>query len=181
MRFPPPFDPFDPLIFIPGLVFTILAVIFCFLIYFKTRESYQLTKYKGLQYFRGAFLFFGLSYVLRFLFSLVILSSRVFDIFMPRGMSMPFLIMLLGYFSTIGIFYLIFCSIWKKFNNKHMLILGHSVAVVLSIVSFITRSHFILLALQCILLIVAIILSFVMHKKGRKRSNMRGLYVLVAV
>lgn len=171
---------FDPLIFGTELVFTIIAVVFCFLIYSRTRESYVLTKHKGIKYFRDAFLFFGLSYLLRFLFSLLLLSGATFDFILPRGMFAFFFILPLGYFSTIGIFYLIFSSIWKRFNNKIMLIFGHSTAIVLSLISFITRSHLMLIGLQCALLLLVVLLSFMAHRGEKKISQIKILYLLVS-
>jgi hypothetical protein len=172
--------PLNPMIFSTELLFTIIAVIFCFIIYFKTREIYELTKHKGIRYFRDAFLFFGLSYVVRFIFSLSMFSGLAFDFIVPREMFGPLFILPLGYLSTMGIFYLIFSSIWKRFTNKAMLILGHIIAVLLSIVSFITRSHIMLLYLQSILLIIAVILSFTAKKDGKKLSGAKILYMLVA-
>jgi len=172
--------PFNPTIFFTELIFTILAVLFCFLIYFRTKESYELTKYKGIGYFRDAFLFFGLSYVMRFLLALVMLSKIAFDVFVPRTVIMPFFILPVGYFSTMGIFYLIFSTIWKSFNNRHLLIFGHSVAILLSIISFITHSHIILLLLQCILLLIAVIARFLIHSDKKRLSQITGLYLLVA-
>src|SRR3989339_186034 len=139
---------FDPMSFGTEFLFTVIAVVFCFLIYFKTKESYQLTKYKGIKYFRVAFLFFGLSYILRFLFSLVLLSKIAFDFILPRGMFAPLFILPLGYFSTIGIIYLIFSAVWKKFDNKGVHFLAHTVATLLSLISFFIRSHLILLYSQ---------------------------------
>jgi len=162
------------------LLFTIIAVVFCFLIYFKTKESYDLTKYKGIKYFRDAFLFLGLSYVLRFLFSPVLLPRITFDL-IPPMMFMPFFILPMGYFSTIGIFYIILSSTWKKFNNRNFLIFGHGAAIALSVVSFIMRSHLILLYLQCTLLVIVVMLSFVMPDKGKKISQIKLLYILVAI
>ncbi len=174
----------DPMGFSTDLVFTLLAVLFCFLIYAKTRETYRLTQHKGIGYFRDAFLFFGLSYVLRFMFGITMLSGIAFDLVPPRAMFMPFMLsmpLLLGYFSTIGIFYLIFSTIWKKFDNRDMLFVGHSAAIALSIVAFITDSTLILLCLQCALLGAAVTLKFVMHKKGEKMSQTKLLYLLVAL
>lgn len=91
-------------IFSAEILFTIIAVVFCFVIYFKTRESYELTKYEGIRYFREAFLCLGLSYVLRFLFSLTFISRMTFDFILNWQVFMPLFIMLLSYFSTIGIF-----------------------------------------------------------------------------
>ena len=171
---------FDPFLFGTEILFTIIAVISCFLIYFKTRESYELTKHEGIKYFRGAFLFFGLSYVLRFLFMLALLSRIAFDFILPRSMLAPLFILPLGYFSTIGIFYLIFSTVWKRFKGKSLLIFGHSTAIFLSAISFFTRSHVILLFFQSALLLIGIVLSAVMHKRERKVSQIRVLYLLVS-
>ena len=180
---PPP--PMNPLIFSSELLFTIIAVVFCFIIYFKTREIYKLTKYKGIKYFRGAFLFFGLSYLLRFIFSLLMFSSMTFRFFLSREMFALLFILPLGYFSTVGILYLIFGTIWKRFNNRLLLILGHVIAVFLSVISFVTRSHIMLLYLQSILLVIAVILSFFVHRKGvpvkeKKMTGMKALYLLIS-
>jgi len=172
--------PFDPMIFFTELVFTTLAVVFCFLIFFRTKESYELTKYTGIKYFRDAFLFFGLSYVVRFLLALIMLSKFAFDIFIPRELFMPLFILPVGYFSTMGIFYLIFSSVWKGFNNKYLLVFGHMVAILLSVISFVTHSHIILLLLQCILLVIAVIARFVIHSEKKGISQIKILYLLVA-
>lgn len=172
---------FNPLLFSIELLFTIIAVVFCFLIYFKTREIYELTKYEGIKYFREAFLFFGLSYVLRFLFSLAFLSIVSFEFIIPRSMFIPLFILPLGYFSTIGIFYLIFGLIWKKFKSKKWFILGHGIAVLLSIISFFTRSQLILLIFQSALLVLGVVLSSIMHKSEKKVSQIRILYLLVSL
>jgi len=180
---PPP--PMNPMMFSTELLFTIIAVIFCFIIYFKTREIYKLTKYQGIRYFRGAFLFFGLSYLLRFIFSLIMFSRIAFDFILPREMFALLFILPLGYFSTIGILYLIFGLVWKRFNSKALLGLGHVIAVLLSIISFLTRSHRMLLYLQTALLIIAVILSFLVHKKDagkkeKKLTGMKALYLLIS-
>jgi hypothetical protein len=178
---PPPI--FNPLMPVIDLVFTVIAVFFCFMIYFRTKESYDLTKHKGIKYFRAAFLFFALSYVMRFLFGLVMFSTFALDLdfILPRSIFGPLFILPLGYFSTIGIFYLIFSSIWKKFNNKTMLMLGHGLAVVLSVASFITRSHIMLLYLQSIFLVMAVVMNVLAHRGQKKVSAPRILYVLVSV
>jgi len=178
MEFPHFFDPF---LLGTELLFTTIAVVFCFLIYFRTRESYELTKYEGIKYFRDAFLFFGLSYVLRFLLSLAFLSRIAFDFIIPRSMFVTLFILPLGYFSTIGIFYLIFSSIWKRFKGKNLLILGHTIAILLSIISFLTRSHLILLLFQSVLLLFGIVSNSIMRKSEKKVSQIRILYLLVSL
>ncbi len=63
----PPFHLIDPTMLAVELGYTLIVVFICFIIYFKTREIYDLTKYEGIEYFRNTFLFFGLAYIFRFL------------------------------------------------------------------------------------------------------------------
>lgn len=175
----PPF--FDPLTFTLELAFAIISFIFCIIIFFKTKESYDLTKHVGIRYFRDAFLFFGLSYVLRFISGLFMLTQSISQTsgppFHPRGIGMLFFIILMGYFSTAGILYLLFGSMWKKVHTPLAPAIIHGVAIALSIATFFTRSHIILLIVQSLLLILAVILNLFQPKK--KVTNTRILYFLI--
>ena len=164
--------------FFIDIAFTIAAVIFCFLIYFRTREIYQLTKYEGIKYFRESFLFFGFSYVMRFLLGIVLLSRIVFGIVLNRELFGPIFILPLGYFSTMGIFCLLYSLLRRKFPDKKWIYLGHGIAILLSMVSFILRSHLILLAMQTLLLLAIIIIVIAQSKK--KFSNTKLLYFLLS-
>ncbi len=133
---------FDPWIFGAELVFTVVAVAFCAAIYFRTRESYGLTKHEGIGYFRDAFLFFGLAYLMRFLLSIVFLSRTALAIPPSRDLLMPLFILPLGYFSTVAIFYLVFSTVWRQFDNRKMLVFGHTVAVLLEVAGSRNKSLF---------------------------------------
>jgi hypothetical protein len=176
---PPPI--FSPVVFIVELVFSLIAILFCFIIYYKTRESYQLTKYEGLRYFRDAFLFFGLSYVMRFLFSPLLFSRNTLELILPNNMFMLFFIFPLGYFSTVAIFYILHSSMWQKINHKGMVVTGHVVAVILPVIAFITRMPILLLYLQTIMLIIVVVLSFFAHNSPKKISNSKITYVLICL
>ena len=65
---------FNPIRLIPELIYTTIIVIFCYLIYHKTKEIYNLTKYKGIHYFRNTFLFFALAYASRFILHLLFIG-----------------------------------------------------------------------------------------------------------
>ena len=169
----------EPVIIIGGIIFTLIAVLLCFAIYFKTKESYELTKYSGIKYFRYAFLFFGLSYILSFLSGLAMFSREIFGFRLSREIFGPIFILPLGYFSTMAILYLIYSSIWKKFDNKKTMIISHIVAIILTTVAFITRSPLILLYLQSILFIMAIISVQFVNKTKHKISQIKILYFIV--
>lgn len=168
----------DPIFMYIELGFALIALIFCLLIYFKTREVYDLTKHNGIRYFRDAFLFFGFAYLLRFLFSMVFLSRVIFDMEIERQLFMPLFIILLGYFSTMSILYMIFSTVWKNIRSNTTIILAHVLAILVSIIAFITRSPLAVLIIHTILIILAIILIF-RKKENKKQIKTRILYMLV--
>jgi hypothetical protein len=165
---PPP--PFDAIGFSAEILFTLLAAVFCALIYWRTRESYELTKHRGIKYFRDAFLLFGISYVLRLLFSAMRASRFVFDIGIPRELFMVLFILPLGYVSTLGIMALISSTIWRRFSDRTLLLLSHTVAIVCAVVPFFFRSHWAVLYLQAGLLIIAIV-SIALMKDRRNHGQ----------
>ena len=162
------------------LVYTVVIMVLCLVIYYKTKEMYDLTKYTGINYFRNAFLFFGLAYIVRFLLHMMMISRVSFDLFLPMRQLMAPLLALIGYFSTMAIFCLVYSLVWKKIAVRRFLWFSHSIAITISLATVLTHSHFILAMLQFVLLLFAAILSFAMHQKSRK-SHMRLLYILVVL
>jgi hypothetical protein len=171
---PPPF--FNPVLFGMELLFAVIIFILCLIIYLKTKESYQLTQHQGIRFFRDAFLFFGISYLIRFSF---MLTKLFFDIRLFRGELGSLFILPLGYLSTIAIFYIGLSLVWKKFNVKYFVILGHIIAILLSILVFVTKSPLILVYIQSFFLIMAVILILITNKK--KKSLIKTVYVLIFI
>ena len=60
--------------FLIELVYSIIVMLSCLIIYLKTSEIYKLTSHKGIKYFRMTFLFFGISYFLRFFTKMFLLG-----------------------------------------------------------------------------------------------------------
>jgi len=178
----PPFHQFfDPVRFSTELVYTTIILVLCFVIYFKTKDMYELTKYKGIHYFRNAFLFFGFAYLIRFFLHLMMISRMTFDFFIPMREINPILIAGTGYLSTMAIFYLVYSTVWKKIKANHFLVYSNIIAVLISFISFAYRSHFILISLQLILLLAAVILSFRNHSQHKKTSHIKTLYILILI
>jgi len=161
--------------------YTLIVVLLCFLVYYKTKEFYDLTRYKGIGYFRNAFLFFGLAYASRFLLHILTFTTRFFfDVFAPRSIVFPLSMVLVGYFSTMAIFYLTYSVIWKKIRYKHFIAFSNITAMIISLVAFISRSNVLLSLLQLLLLVFTVTISFVKHEKAKKKTNIRALYLLIA-
>ena len=156
----------------------VIVVFLCFMIFFKTREIYDLTKHKGIKYFRITFLFFGLAYLFRFLSILLILIKITFDIYSSVYIFKIFTMVFVGYFSTMAILSLTYSTIWKKLQIKHTLLLFNVIAVLISCIALISRSHSLLILSQAVLLSFTIIMATRMHSKSRKVSQVFILYIL---
>ncbi|MFC1768388.1 hypothetical protein ACFLZX_01365 [Nanoarchaeota archaeon] len=177
----PPHQFFDPVMFGVEFAYSIFVVIICLLIYIKTKSVYELTKHKGIQYFRNAFLFFGLAYIARFMAHLFKITNITFEFFIPMREIWPYVLMVTGYLSTIAIFYLIYSTIWEKIGHKQFLIFSNTIAIILAIIPVIFRSHLTLAVAQIILLLLAIVLNIIYHKKSSKHYQTKALYFLILI
>jgi len=180
---PPPFHLIDPTKLAAELGYTLIVVFICFMIYFKTREIYDLTKHEGINYFRITFLFFGLAYIFRFLhiFSMLVRLTFDTDLLTDTFRIFPFTLVFNGYFSTLAILSLTYSIIWKNLHIKHTLLLFNAVAVLISGIAFISRSPFLLILAQAALLIFTIIMACYFYVRSRKFSQLFVLYVLFLV
>jgi hypothetical protein len=176
----PPFHLIDPTRLAAELGFTLIVVFLCFMIYFKTREIYDLTKYEGIKYFRITFLFFALAYIFRFLhiFSMLVMITFDNDLLMDIFRIFPFSLLFNGYFSTLAILSLTYSVIWKKLHIKHTLLLFNAVAILISGIAFISRSPFLLTLAQAVLLIFTIIMACYFYIRSKEFSQLFVLYIL---
>jgi len=145
------------------------------MIYFLTKEVYKLSAHKGIKYFREAFLFFALAFFFRFIVNTLFMTRRVHHFFdlAPRifGMLAGLLFM---YASLIAIFYLLYAIIWKHFKNKIWVF--HIIALLIAVLTIITRNPFLILLIQLVVLVIMILLSLLKHK-----GHFHILYLLLFI
>ncbi len=177
----PPFNLTDPTLLAVELGYTMIVVFLCFMIYYKTKEIYDLTNYEGVKYFRITFLFFGLAFLFRFLSIFSTLLEMTFDLDFSMYLFRILPLVLNGYFSTMAILSLTYSIIWKELQIKHMLIISNAIALLISGVAFFSRSPILLILAQTVLLIFTITLTIYFYSRSRKISQLFILYVLFFV
>lgn len=163
------------------------VIIFCSLmIYFGTREIYELSSYKGLKYFRFAFLFFAIAYFFRLMieFSVSSLNVRGIIELVPLAWRYAALFFFM-YFSLMSIFYLISSVLWKNLKkNSKMIYIFHAVAIVISLISIIFNNSWFYLGLNALLFVsagVSIYLASHNPKFKSKKNHFNGLYILLLI
>ncbi len=154
-------------------LYTILLVTFCFLIYSKTKEIYEITKHKGIKYFRYVFILFALTYIARLIFALFHLGLILTQNHITRfGM---FAIIPVGYLSTLTIFYLAYSLIYKKIPHEIFLISANLIATLIAVLAFITRNPLMIFGLQFLLILTTITLLI------KSKKNIKNIYLLLAL
>lgn len=159
--------------------FVIIAV--SLIIYFSTKELYELSKHKGIKYFRLAFLYFAIAYFFRtFILFLVryLNIGRILD-FSPRLFG-PITMFIFMYASTMAILYLLYSLIHKKLG-ENKLTLFHIIAIAISAVTVFTRNVGILLWIQALLLIFIITIGYQSYKKSDKNKSLYIIYILLFI
>lgn len=157
------------------------AIIFCSLmIYFGTKELYELSTYKGIKYFRFAFLFLALAYIFR-LPTIGLLPMPGITAIIGSYISL-FLFM---YFSTMSIFYLIESVLWKKLKEgSGTNYIFHGIAIVISLATLIFNIPLFYLGLNLVLFIfagISIYLASRTQKSKRRKNYFHRLYILLLV
>ena len=178
-----PLRPFflNPQIFGIELAFSIIIILLCLVIYFKTKEAFKLTKHKGIDYFRKTFLFLAFAYLFRFVSSILVLSRITLDLRFPRILMGPLSLIFVGYFSTMAIIYLFLSTSWRKLRWKSIRFIVPIVAIIISLAAFLSREPLILISCQAILILFTGILSFKLHKKSTKFSKLFAIYILLFI
>jgi hypothetical protein len=174
----PPFP--DPNFVIMELIFSTIVIVLAMLIYFKTKEMYSLTKYKGIRYFRNSFLFFALAFFFRFFFHLFMMS-RIGDAGISHGIMGPLSLTITSYLSTMAIFYLVLSTLWKYMKSNALLYIAHAAAALIVLMVGYFRTPEILGLAQLVLLVFAAVLSFLSYRKTKKHSQLFVIYILMFI
>ena len=152
------------------LLYTLIVIALCLVIYFRTKEIYDLTKKRSVYFFRNTFLLFALAFffrILQLLFPLLGIHIPLLQRFIWMALVM--------YFSTMAIFSLTYSIIWKKIKKTKFWNWGlHVIAVLFTVFVIITGNIDMLILAQLLMFIIAIVLSYT-----QKISKMRIVYVLL--
>jgi hypothetical protein len=171
------------------IIYSFIIILCSLMIYFGTKELYELSSHDGLKYFRKSFLFFALAYLFRFFILFLMTYLNVGWIFEIDPQSLHFFVGQLGvvtfiYFSSMAIFYLLYSVMHKKWEDSHTRIyFFHSIAILMSIVTITLRSPLFHLAINVILLLIVMFIFHISNKTAHKKrkNNLHVIYTLIMI
>ncbi|VVB79666.1 Uncharacterised protein [uncultured archaeon] len=163
------------------VLYSFVIILVSLMIYFSTKELYELSSYKGIKYFRLSFLFFAIAYFVRsfikfvmFYFSLGDVRSFHQDIFFGL-----ITLALFSYFSSMAIFYLVESVLYKKFNGK-MLYVFHVVAIIIAFSVLFFISPRVILTIN-VLLLASVFTAYYFSRKEKGKNSLSVIYGLLAL
>lgn len=166
------------------LLYAFVIIIASLMIYFSTREFYELSKHKGIRYFREAFLFFAIAFFFHSFVKIVVVFIGIPQQihFLLRVLLGPGTMFLYLYFSTLAIGYLLYSFRWKTLEKQKVALpLVHALATGIGLISIITLNSKVILAINAIFLaiIFGIIVVAYLEKKEKKTLNLLTIYILL--
>lgn len=157
------------------ILYSVVILAICLIIYFEVNKFFKLTDYKGIGYFQNTFLFFAVAYFFRFLAKPVVRS--IFGIRMYYFNIIILLVFI--YASCTAVFYLVYSLVWKKFGKINGEILIHIIAVIIALFVFLTGNVLLFIFVNIVLLIYAFVVVS-LERKNRK-FKMYLIYLLLVI
>jgi len=170
------------------IIYSFIIIVCSLMIYFGTKELYELSSHKGIKYFRKSFLLFALAYFFRTFikFFVFYFNSQGILSISPRLLN-PIIsqitLIFFMYFNSMAIFYLLYSVNWKKWNHENRIYLFHLISIILSLFSILSSNPYSYLIVNFLLLIFVIIAVYTSYKESKKKikknHNLYIIYVLL--
>jgi hypothetical protein len=153
------------------LVYSFVIFLVCLIAYFETQEISKLSSYKGINFFRNTFLFFGISYFLKFILSLGVFNIDV-GLF---GQGLFFGIAL--YAGLMAGIYLVMAIGYKKLPKKidKAIYFIHFAVILFSLIVLFSNNFLIYLIIQILILLLGVVLLY----SDGKKTGMLIIYQLL--
>jgi len=162
------------------LIYSFVIIVCSLMIYRATKELYELSSYKGIKYFRQAFLFFAIAYFFRYFirFLLVFFNVREISEFSPIFVGILSLSGFL-YSSSMAVFYLLYSVMWKKWNHSRTkIILFNTLAIAIALIGIFINNMGIYLVLNLILLLFILFVLIIAYKDSKNKQKGKSLYII---
>lgn len=178
MMLPRPFPPLFDL----DILYSFVIIISSLMIYFATKEMYDLSSHRGLKYFRLTFLFFAFAYFFRSFSKLLIVFFHIpptFE-FSFRAIG-AFSLFAFMYFGVMAIFYLMCGVMSDKWKNEKINYIFHMIAVILGFITVALRHRLIVFGINLILMMFVAFVVYSAYKKSLKRKMKSKLFAIYAL
>jgi hypothetical protein len=166
------------------IFYGLIVGIICLIIVGISHRLYHLSSYEGIRYFRNAFLFFGIAFIIRYVFG----GFAHFEIISSDFT--PLIIILFEFFLIMAGFFLIYSLIWKRIEgpkgsfssilNSRILIF-YVMAFIVTILDYLWGSYYFLFISQVIVFVCATAMSYINYSRNGKKRGFLKFYLLAMI
>ena len=166
------------------IIYSFVIIVCSLMIYFATKELYELSKHNGIKYFRLSFLFFALAYFFRSFIKIILFYFDNLELRLILPTFGNITLLLFVYFSIMAIFYLSYSVLHKKWRNPYTIYLFHIIAILSSLIMTLSGfplSLYLFLNLLLFLFIVYTVYISYHQSKKKKHLNLYVIYLLLSI
>jgi len=170
--------------FMLEILYSFVIIVCSLMIYFGTKELYELSSHKGIKYFRLSFLFFAIAYFFRSFIKFIVMYFNIETIFnfSPKTFGIlfgPATMFVFMYFSAMAIFYLLYSVMWKKLEKSpNKIYLFHFFAFIISLITIIFMNPFVYLWMNLLLLSCVIFIYYLSRKQSKIKKSKHNLHII---
>ncbi len=166
------------------LIYAVIIIFICGVIVFKSDRLFRLSLHKGIRYFRNAFLFFGLGFLIRYVFS----SSLIYEKISAYARISNFLF---EYFLIMAGFFLLYSLLWKRIevaNESYLsslfnarVAIFHLMALVLAFLDQLWNAYYFMFFSQILLFAAASFISYKNYSRNGSKHKFLKFYFAAMV
>ncbi len=158
------------------LLYSIAIVLICLVIVIKTNRLFKLSQHQGIRYFRNAFFFYGIAFVLRYL----LVKSSYFNLMR----------IIFEFFIVMAGFFLLYSLIWKKLEGDEKnasslfnirIFVFYILALIIAVLDYLWVDYTFMLSSQILLFFIASIISYINYKKSEKKSFLGSYFAAMVL
>ncbi len=164
------------------LFYGLIVGIICLVIVSKSHKLYHLSFHEGIRYFRNAFLFFGIAFIIRY----VLGGFTFFGLISPGYAEM--IRVLFEFFLVMAGFFLLYSLLWNKIEAGGMgnfssilnlrILIFYIMAFIITLLDYLWGNYYFMFFSQIIIFIIASIVSYVNYiKNGKKRKFLKFYFI----
>jgi hypothetical protein len=159
--------------------FTIILI--SLMIYYGTKELYQLTKHKGIKYFRLAFLYFAIAYFFRSIARYLIITIEL-PLQLNTQLTNTIILAAFLYTTIMAALYLLY-SVLQKRMKKHRtnITILHTTAISTTIITLLLQQSLFYLGINIILLLTLLGITYHSYNNDKKEKKKKNTYTLYAL
>ena len=166
------------------IFYALIIALICIVIVVKTDRFFRLSLYQGIRYFRNAFFFYGIAFIIRYFIG----AGYSFSI---NENYFYLLNIVFEYFLVMAGFFLLYSLLWKKieaareyslsslFNTR--IFLFYFMALIIVVLDYLWNTRSFMFFSQIILFAFAGIISYNNYKKNGKQHRFLKFYFIAMV